>query len=56
MIAGVIYLVLGIAFILEALDVWNLRVEDLRFVGPIALVLIGAAVAFGSMSRARRST
>ncbi|HSK05894.1 MAG TPA: hypothetical protein VK990_00140 [Acidimicrobiia bacterium] len=51
--AGVVYLGIGIAFILEATEVWALRIGDLRFVGPIALVVLGVAVVIGSM-RAHR--
>jgi hypothetical protein len=52
--AGVVYLGIGVAFILEALEVWALQIGDLRFVGPIALVVLGVAVVIGSM-RAHRS-
>lgn len=52
--AGVVYLGIGVAFILEAVEVWALRIGDLRFVGPIALVVLGVAVVIGSM-RAQRS-
>jgi hypothetical protein len=49
--AGVLYLMIAIVFMLEALDVWTLRIGDLRYIGPIALVLIGLAVAIGSLGR-----
>jgi hypothetical protein len=54
LIAGVIYLVLGVAFLLEALDVWAFELGDLRLVGPIGLLLIGVGVAVGAIGRARR--
>jgi hypothetical protein len=54
--AGVVYLGIGVAFILEALEVWELRIGDLRFVGPIALVVLGVAVVIGSMRGAQRSS
>jgi hypothetical protein len=54
--AGVVYLGIGVAFILEALDVWTLQIGDLRYVGPIALVVLGLAVVIGSMRGAQRST
>jgi hypothetical protein len=41
----------AIVFMLEALDVWTLRIGDLRYIGPIALVLIGLAVGIGSLGR-----
>ena len=47
--AGVVYLGIGVAFILEALEVWALQIGDLRFVGPVALVVLGLAVVIGSM-------
>jgi hypothetical protein len=53
--AGVVYLGIGVAFILEATEVWALRIGDLRFVGPIALVVLGVAVVIGSMRSAQRS-
>jgi small neutral amino acid transporter SnatA (MarC family) len=49
--AGAVYLMVAIVFMLEALDVWTLRIGDLRYIGPIALVLIGLAVAIGSLGR-----
>lgn len=51
--AGVIYLAVGLAFVAEALDWWTLRVEDLRFAGPLALVVVGIAVVFGSINSSR---
>jgi hypothetical protein len=54
--AGIIYLGIGIAFFLEAVEVWTIRIGDLRFVGPIALVVVGLAVVIGSMGRADRRT
>ncbi len=55
LLTGVIYLVIGVAFVLEALDVWALRLADLRLIGPLALVVIGIAVIMGSLG-ARRKT
>ena len=49
--AGMVYLMVAIVFMLEALDVWTLKIGDLRYVGPIALVLIGLAVGIGSLGR-----
>jgi hypothetical protein len=56
LLAGVIYLGIGVAFILEALEVWALQIGDLRYVGPIALVVLGLAVVIGSMRGAQRSS
>lgn len=49
--AGLIYLAVGIVFALEAMDMWSLSLSDLRYVGPLALVLAGAAVVVGSLNR-----
>jgi hypothetical protein len=54
--AGVVYLGIGVAFILEATEVWALRIGDLRFAGPIVLVVLGVAVVIGSMRSAQRSS
>jgi hypothetical protein len=49
--AGVVHLMVAIVFMLEALDVWTLGIGDLRYAGPIALVLLGLAVGIGSLGR-----
>ncbi|HLF59926.1 MAG TPA: hypothetical protein VI980_01945 [Acidimicrobiia bacterium] len=54
--AGVIYLVIGVVFLLEALGVWTLQISDLTLIGPIALVVLGLAVMVGSMGRADHGT
>lgn len=54
-IAGLIYLAAAVAFALEALGVWTLQLSDLRFVGPLALVVAGIAVLFGSWVRPHRT-
>ena len=54
--AGLIYLIIGVALVLEALEVWTLQIGDLRTLGPIALVAVGLAVVIGSMTRGDRET
>lgn len=56
MLAGVVYLILGVAFILEALDVWTVRLADLRLLLPGALVVIGIAVIIGTVGQRDRQT
>ncbi|MFP3913865.1 MAG: hypothetical protein ACLFWM_03250 [Actinomycetota bacterium] len=51
LLAGFIYLATGVAFLLEALGAWSLRVSDLRYIGPLALVAVGLAVLVGSLTR-----
>jgi len=48
---GIVYLAVGVAFVLEALDVWDLRFGDLRYLGPLALVVVGVAVIVGALAR-----
>jgi hypothetical protein len=54
--AGVIYLSIGVVFLLEALEVWTLQIGDLRYMAPVALVVIGLAVVIGSLGRTDRQT
>jgi hypothetical protein len=54
--AGVIYLGIGIVFLLEALEVWTLQISDLTVVGPVALVVLGLAVVIGSLGRTDQQT
>ena len=54
--AGVIYLGIGIVFLLEALEVWTLQISDLTVVGPVALVILGLAVVVGSLGRTDQQT
>jgi hypothetical protein len=53
--AGIVYLGVAIAFILEALGFWTLQIGDMRYVGPIALVVLGIAVAIGSLGNDQKS-
>lgn len=45
---GVFFVLAGGAFLLEALDVWNLRV---RHVWPLVLIGFGVAIVAGSLTR-----
>ncbi|MGC2239774.1 MAG: hypothetical protein WA726_02945 [Acidimicrobiia bacterium] len=49
--AGVVYLVIGVLFFLEGLGAWTLKISDLRYVGPFALLVLGLAVVVGSLGR-----
>jgi hypothetical protein len=46
-----VYLALGVAFILEGLEVWILRIGDLRYAGPLTLVVVGLAIVVGGVQR-----
>ena len=51
LIARVVYQVVGIAFDFEPLDYWKFRLSDLRYIGPLALVVIGVTVLVGALTR-----
>ncbi len=56
LLAGIVFLLIGVAFVLEALGVWTLLIGDLRYIGPIALVVVGVAVVVGSIGRSNRES
>jgi hypothetical protein len=45
---GAFFVVAGIIFLLEALDVWDL---SLRVLGPVLLITLGVAVVLGGRNR-----
>lgn len=53
LIAGIVYLIIGVAFVFEALGEWTMSLGDLRFVLPLAMVTVGLAVVAGSLSHDR---
>lgn len=52
LIAGAVFTVLGVLFLFEAGDVWTFALSDLRYFAPLALIVIGASVLIGGLSRA----
>ena len=51
LMAGIVYTWIGVAFLLEAMGYWTLRVADLRVIGPLALLVIGLSVIVGTFTR-----
>ena len=49
---GAVLTVFGIVFTIEALDVWEFSISDLRYAGPLALLAIGVIL----LVTARRPT
>lgn len=47
--AGAIFVVFGIAFTLEGLEVWTLELRNLDVLFPLAILAIGVAVLFASL-------
>jgi LiaI-LiaF-like transmembrane region len=53
LVAGLVFVAAGIVFLLDALEVWNLRGE---YLVPIALIVLGlVVVASGWPARDRRA-
>lgn len=48
--AGLVFAALGVAFLLDELDVWELRAE---VIWPAVLIALGAAIALGAIFRQR---
>jgi len=55
LMAGIVYAGIGVAFLLEALGYWTLRVADLRVIGPMALLVIGLGVIITTLARRDQS-
>jgi Domain of unknown function (DUF5668) len=50
LIAGLIFVVIGVVFLLEQLDVYELRA---LYVWPVVLIALGVAVLLGGLSSLR---
>jgi hypothetical protein len=50
-VAGIVFVVAGVAFLLEQLDVWNLEAKTLA---PALLIGVGLAILLGGRSRRDR--
>ena len=48
-LAGLLFFIIGAAFTLEELGVWNVQFGDLWFIGPVALIVAGLAIIAVSM-------
>ncbi len=48
LLAGVLFLAMGIAFMLEADGRWTFELSHFRYIGPLILILIGLATLVGA--------
>ena len=48
---GMVLTLAGVGLLGADLGWWELRVADLRFIGPLLLILIGAVILIGSLTR-----
>jgi hypothetical protein len=53
---GLAFTALGVAFLLEAGDVWHLEDLDVGLIIPLVLLTIGVIVLLGSLGLGRRKT
>jgi hypothetical protein len=51
---GAALTVFGLVFTLEALEVWDFALRDLRYAGPLVLVAIGLILVFTARRPERR--
>lgn len=54
LIAGLVLAALGIVFLTEAAGAWSFRLSHLAVVGPLLLMLVGAALLTRGVGSARR--
>lgn len=50
---GLGFALFGTALALEAVDVWTLRAADLRYVGPVLVIVIGLGLVARSLRAGR---
>ena len=50
-VAGIVFVVAGVAFLLEQLDVWDL---DIKTLAPALLIGVGLAILLGGRSNRER--
>jgi uncharacterized membrane protein HdeD (DUF308 family) len=53
LVAGVLFVLAGVLFLLDALDVWELRVD---YLVPIGLIVLGLGVLVSALPMRRRRT
>lgn len=50
-VTGLVIALIGGALLAEGLGWWELRLRDLRYLGPVLLIAIGVIVLLGSIGR-----
>jgi uncharacterized membrane protein HdeD (DUF308 family) len=53
LVAGVLFVLAGMLFLLDALDVWELRID---YLVPIGLIVLGLGVLASALPMRRRRT
>ncbi|MDH3296069.1 MAG: hypothetical protein OER95_17260 [Acidimicrobiia bacterium] len=47
-VAGIMFMAIGLAFILEADGRWTFQLSHFRYLGPLVLIMIGVATLVGT--------
>lgn len=47
-VAGIVFMAIGLAFILEADGRWTFQLDHFRYVGPLVLIVIGISIVAGA--------
>ncbi|MEX2133485.1 MAG: hypothetical protein WEB67_05020 [Acidimicrobiia bacterium] len=53
---GVVLTIAGAGLLGVGLDFWELMRIDLNYAGPILVIVIGASILFGSLTRTRENS
>ena len=55
LISGFAIALWGTALLGDGLGWWDLELADLRYVGPVLIIVVGALIVAGALASARRS-
>jgi hypothetical protein len=47
-VAGIVFMAIGLAFILEADGRWAFQLDHFRYIGPLVLIVIGISIVAGA--------
>ncbi|HEY5579139.1 MAG TPA: hypothetical protein VIL12_05585 [Acidimicrobiia bacterium] len=51
--AGVVFVLLGLVFLLESVGVWSFSLRDLWLLGPLILIVLGGVIVINTLTRSR---
>lgn len=51
MMAGLFFVVVGVAFVLEASDVWTFQLSNLRLLAPLGLLMVGIGLLISASTK-----
>lgn len=56
LISGLVLAAWGTGLLGDGMGWWNLELADLRYVGPILIIVVGALVVIGALMSAQKSS